>query len=100
MVPALARLALFALVFQMAAFDHHAEPLSAAERAEHELHCHGASGGCANGGGDALTMAQSAASLLPAQPSSVRLTSLEDDLAPADALVELTAEPPRILAAS
>lgn len=54
--PLLAQLALFAMLFQIAAIDHHWHPdVNSVQGVEgssaHQMHCHGGSGGCANGSG-------------------------------------------------
>lgn len=99
-VPMLARAALFALLFQITAIDHHWHPdasavSGAAGSASHEMHCHGATGSCANGGGELPTAVQALATILT-QPPSFSFATLESSAAPAETVIDVVTQPPRI----
>jgi len=96
--PWLARLALFALLFQISAVDHHTHPsdiTGVVGSSSHEMHCHGAVGSCANGGGEMPTLT-SAPALLPLAPASVAFAVASDVATPADVELPVGSEPPRI----
>ena len=95
--PWLARLALFALLFQITAFDHHAHPTDVTGvlgSSNHEMHCHGSLGSCANGSGE-MPAALTQVALLPSVPSLQLLAALTDFNAPQDADLAIGSEPPR-----
>ena len=90
-----ARIALFALVFQVAALGHWGGgSLSPAEQARHAQHCHGetlaCSGGMSSAVGDLVPVAAlPRAPLAQAQPNDLSAT------VPRDAFLPETEEPPR-----
>jgi hypothetical protein len=91
----LARLAVFALIFQIAALGHWGgDKLSPEEQARHARHCHGESAACSGGLSSAVAELVPVASLPRASlarvvPADLTVSVLEDTvLVPAD-------EPPR-----
>ena len=97
-VPWLARLALFVLLFQMSAVDHHSHPsdiTGVAASSTHQMHCHGAVGSCVSGASE-MPAALTQAVVLPAAPSLTLFAAVSDDAAPVDAEVAISSEPPRI----
>ena len=97
--PWLARLAVFALLFQISAVDHQWNPESATIEGEvgtanHTMHCHGAVSGCANGGSD-VPSALHVPTVLPSETLPLLLASVEDLMAPAGAIIDVEKQPPR-----
>jgi hypothetical protein len=96
--PWLARLAFFALMFQVSAIDHHThveDVMGIVGSSQHAMHCHGAVGTCVSGATEQpsiLTQTE----IRPTTPTLVLHDGAEDDDIPADALLKLTTEPPRI----
>ena len=93
-------MALFALLFQISAVDHHWHPDSASIEGQvgtsnHTLHCHGAVSGCANGGAE-MPSALRSPTELPSGTLPVLLSSLEDAAQPAETFVAVNTEPPRL----
>jgi hypothetical protein len=100
-VPLLARLALFALMFQIFAIDHHAhsgveDVYGVPGTSQHALHCHGNAQGCVNGGMD-MPMTVAAAAIVPVPDLSAFFApAAGDSLAPIDAAIPPESKPPRI----
>jgi hypothetical protein len=96
--PWLARLALFALFFQISAVDHQMSPADAVGvvgTSDHHMHCHGAVGSCANSGAE-MPAAFTQSATLPLIPAFVLFVALADIDAPADAELAVGSKPPRI----
>ena len=96
--PWLARLALFALLFQISAVDHQMSPadvVGVVGAADHHMHCHGAVGSCANGGAE-MPAAFTQLAMLPTVPALMLVFALADIDPPADAALAIGSEPPRI----
>jgi len=96
--PWLARLALFALLFQISAVDHQMSPADVTGvigNSSHEMHCHGSLGTCANGSGE-MPAALTQPALLPSAPSLQLFAALTDFDAPQVADLAIGSEPPRI----
>lgn len=98
--PWLARLALFVLLFQISAIDHHThshinEVTGVVGSSAHEMHCHGALGTCASSGSD-MPAVMTQPWLLPAQPSLAVLGTSDAVRLPADAEIAVPSQPPRI----
>jgi hypothetical protein len=92
--------ALFALVFQISAFDHHLQGSSNRSfglpgTAKHEVHCHGDSHGCANGGQDMPMTANAGALTLVPGLSPFFTPVLAGAAVPAEAAPAIEKEPPR-----
>ena len=95
--PWLARLALFAILFQISAIDHHThveDVVGVAGSSQHAMHCHGAVGTCVSGQIEVPGILTHA-TLLPIPPSLAIHAGVGDDAIPANAHIELTTEPPR-----
>ena len=95
--PWLARLALFALLFQMSAIDHHSHPADVtgiAGTSSHEMHCHGALGSCANGGGE-MPAATAQPPEMPSAPPVLQFAIALDVAAPASLTLSPENQPPR-----
>jgi hypothetical protein len=93
----LARLALFALLFQISAIDHHThveDVVGVTGSSQHAMHCHGAVGTCVNGAIEQPSILTQATSL-PTMPYLAINAGVGDDAVPADAHLELTTEPPQ-----
>ena len=98
--PWLARLALFALLFQITAVDHHThveDVTGVVGTSQHAMHCHGAAAGCASG---AIEMPGilTQSTQLPTTRSLALQAGLTDDAIPADADLALSSEPPQYAA--
>jgi hypothetical protein len=92
---------LFALVFQISAFDHHWHPTSdqiygVPGTSQHQLHCHGEAHGCANSGMDMPATLSDEGSIVALGVMPSIATPATDLLVPADAEIAVEKEPPRI----
>jgi hypothetical protein len=97
--PWIARLALFALLFQISALDHHTHNIEDLTgligSSQHAMHCHGAVGTCVSGAVELPTILTQPTPL-PSTPSLMLLATVGDYEIPADAFVAPGTEPPRI----
>jgi len=97
----MAHLALVIYVAQIVAIDHwHADPADAfgvpgsnAHHLVHVSHCHGASSGCADGGGMTPSLLSNALTPLPPEPHLYR--EAPAIVAPANAFLGTPIEPPQ-----
>lgn len=95
--PWLARMALFVLLFQMSAVDHHTQiedVTGVIGSSQHAMHCHGAVGTCVSGASE-LPAILTQSTPLPLLPSLMLAAAIHDFEIPADADLSLSSEPPR-----
>jgi hypothetical protein len=95
--PWLARLALFAILFQISAIDHHThveDVVGVTGSSQHAMHCHGSVGTCVSGAIEQPSILTQTI-LLPQTPALAVLSDVGDATIPSDAHIELSPEPPQ-----
>ncbi len=95
--PWVARLALFVLVFQISAIDHHThieDVTGIIGSSQHAMHCHGAVGSCVSGATEQPAILTQS-DLLPGHPTLALEAAIVDYEIPADVALAPGAEPPQ-----
>ncbi|MGE0057701.1 MAG: hypothetical protein AB7P33_01335 [Dehalococcoidia bacterium] len=95
--PWVARLALFVLLFQISAIDHHThveDVTGIVGSSQHAMHCHGAAGSCVSGATEQPAILTQS-DILPSHPTLTLLAVVGDYAIPADAVLSLGTEPPQ-----